>query len=81
MAAPNRKDMRATPSQRAYIRALLDARELPVDVVTVLHRDIFRRAGVGWQDGQRMDELLATLNWADIDRLVSELRDDEEDDD
>ncbi|MGH8053565.1 MAG: hypothetical protein ACREP4_06570 [Stenotrophomonas sp.] len=70
------------PSQRQFIRALMRDAELPTRQVTVMHRDIFRRAGVSWTDGQAMDNLLDSLNLHDLHRLTDELRDDdiEEDD-
>ncbi len=43
------------------VHVLRDA-ELPHRQVTVMHRDIFRRAGIEWLDGQSMDTCLAGLS-------------------
>ncbi len=65
------------PSQRQFVRMLMREAELPVREVTVMHRDIFRRAGVDWIDGQSMDRLLDSLSIHELHRLTDQLRVDE----
>lgn len=73
--APNPKKLAYT---RLWIRSLLYRRELPSSHVTVMHRDIFVRAGLEWVDGSRMDDFLGSLNQEQLRRLAAELKGDEE---
>lgn len=66
-----------TSWHRGYVSALLRQQELPSDIVTVMHRDIFRRAGITWKDGQRMDGMLASLSLDELKRLADQLREDD----
>lgn len=79
MPLPN--NVNATPSQQQYVLSLMRAQELPTRQVTVMHRLIFGRANVPWKDGQKMDALLASLNQRQVDALVSELREDDQEED
>ncbi len=74
-------NVKATSSQQQYVLALMRAQELPTRRVTVMHRLIFGRANVPWKDGQKMDELLASLDQRQVDALVSDLRDDDQEED
>ncbi|HHA2467513.1 hypothetical protein ACVMVB_18270 [Stenotrophomonas maltophilia] len=60
------------------VHVLRDA-ELPHRQVTVMHRDIFRRAGIEWRDGQSMDTCLASLSKPQLRALIDQLRDDDQD--
>lgn len=60
------------------VHVLRDA-ELPHRQVTVMHRDIFRRAGIEWRDGQSMDTCLAGLSQQQLRALIDQLRDDDQD--
>jgi hypothetical protein len=66
---------------RDFTQRLLREAELPTRQVTVLHRDIFKRADIPWRDGQDMAELLGTLSLAQLRALVDELRDDNQEND
>lgn len=79
MPLPN--NVKATPSQQQYVLALMRAQELPTRRVTVMHRLIFGRTNVPWKDGQKMDELLASLDQRQVDALVNDLRDDDQEED
>ncbi|AMV00304.1 hypothetical protein [Xanthomonas citri] len=65
---------------RDFTQRLLREAELPHRQVTVLHRDIFKRAGIPWRDSQDMAEVLGTLSHAQLRALVDELRDDNQED-
>lgn len=74
----------ATPYQRGFIVGLMRKRELPIDVVTVMHRDLFTKAKVEWSDGMPMEHFLDGLLLIDATELIDVLGDgeeDEEDDD
>lgn len=65
---------------RQFVRALMRDAELPQREVTVMHRNVFQRAGVEWKDGQKMDECLSQLTMRQLRGLVDQLRDEEDDD-
>ncbi|MDZ7473753.1 hypothetical protein U5F73_01835 [Stenotrophomonas pavanii] len=44
-----------------------------------MHRDLFRRAGIEWRDGQSMASLLDSLNLQQLRALVDQLRDGDDD--
>lgn len=60
---------------RGFTHRLLREAELPYRQVTVMHRDLFRRAGIEWRDGQSMVSLLDSLNLQQLRALVDQLRD------
>ncbi|WP_340569904.1 hypothetical protein [Stenotrophomonas sp. G106K1] len=64
---------------RDFAVQLLRDAELPHRQVTVLHRDILRRAGIAWQDGQSMASLLSALSQQQLRSLIDQLRDDDQD--
>lgn len=64
----------STPHQRLYTRTLLRELELPVNQVTIMHRDLFAAAGVDWRDGASMDATLEGLTRAQASRLIDKLR-------
>lgn len=64
---------------RGFAVHLLRDAELPHRQVTVMHRDIFRRAGIEWLDGQSMDACLAGLSQQQLRTLIDQLRDDDQD--
>lgn len=66
--------MNSTAHQRLYIRTQLRQRELPTDVVTVMHRDLFRQADVPWRDGFPLDAELCALTKEQAARLADLLR-------
>ncbi|ASK91075.1 hypothetical protein KWH04_01030 [Xanthomonas campestris pv. trichodesmae] len=66
---------------RDFTQRLLREAELPNRQVTVMHRDIFKRADISWRDGQDMAQLLGTLTKVQLRALVDELRDDNQGDD
>lgn len=74
----------ATPEGLQYLRGfahgLIRRAELPHRQVTVMHRDIFKRSGITWQDGQDMARLLDSLDREQLRALINELRDEEEED-
>lgn len=51
----------ATSAQRESIRRWMGACELPLDRVTVMHRDVFRDAGIPWNEGRDLDAELCTI--------------------
>lgn len=65
---------------RDYVRVLLRRRELPTRQVTVMHRDVFARAGVPWNDGQSMEALLSALDKDALIGLARQLRGDDDSD-
>lgn len=69
----------ATSFQKSLIVGLMKKRELPTDVVTVMHRDLFTRAKVEWSDGMSMAHFLDGLLLIDATELIDVLRDGEED--
>ncbi len=69
----------STPHQRLYARTLLREQELPVNKVTVMHRDLFARAGIEWKDGADLDGTLCACTRAQISRLIDQLREDDGD--
>ena len=74
-------DMPATDAGLQYLRGfvvgLMRQAELPHRQVTVMHRDLFRRAGIPWKDGQSMDALLASLDRPQLRALMDLLREDD----
>lgn len=64
----------STPHQRDYIRDLMRQIELPLDRVTVMHRDLFRAAGIPWRDYVDLDAELATLTRGQASRLIDGLK-------
>ena len=64
---------------RSFTHRLLREAELPDRQVTVMHRDLFRRAGIEWRDGQSMASLLDSLNLQQLRALVDQLRDGDDD--
>ena len=67
--------------KRGFVHGLMRRRELPTDRVTVMHRDLFAKCNVTWQDGQSMDALLSSLSYEQVRALEDALRDDEAADD
>ncbi len=64
---------------RSFAFYLMRDAELPDRQVTVMHRDLFRRAGIEWRDGQSMASLLDSLNLQQLRALVDQLRDGDDD--
>ncbi|HIE5969061.1 TPA: hypothetical protein ACXN3R_001000 [Stenotrophomonas maltophilia] len=64
---------------RWFAESLMRDAELPDRQVTVMHRDLFRRAGIQWRDGQDLVELLASLDLQQLSSLISQLRDVDDD--
>jgi len=64
---------------RSFAFHLMRDAELPERQVTVMHRDLFRRAGIEWRDGQSMASLLDGLNLQQLRALVDQLRDGDDD--
>ncbi|WP_414616715.1 hypothetical protein [Stenotrophomonas muris] len=60
---------------RWFAESLMRDAELPDRQVTVMHRDLFRRAGIEWRDGQDLVELLASLDLQQLRGLIGQLRD------
>ncbi|HGM7330852.1 TPA: hypothetical protein ACKQA1_001901 [Stenotrophomonas maltophilia] len=60
---------------RSFAFYLMRDAELPDRQVTVMHRDLFRRAGIEWRDGQDLVELLASLDLQQLRGLIGQLRD------
>lgn len=85
MAIAQTRTNGSTPHQRLFARTLMQRAELPTHQVTVLHRDLFRRLGIEWIDGESMDPRLESLTREQASALISALRnrigDDEENDD
>jgi hypothetical protein len=63
----------STSFQRLKIRTQLQQRELPMDRVTVMHRDLFARAGIAWNEGVDLDGELQALSKVEASRLISQL--------
>lgn len=64
----------ATPEQRRYIRGLMRQLELPIDRVTVMHRDLFRTAGIAWRDYVDLEAELSLLTLAQAGALIDALK-------
>lgn len=64
---------------RSFAHRLLCEAELPDRQVTVMHRDLFRKAGIEWRDGQSMASLLDSLNLQQLRALIDQLRDGDDD--
>jgi hypothetical protein len=62
-----------TSFQRLKIRTQLQQRELPMDRVTVMHRDLFARAGIAWNEGADLDGELQALSKDEASRLIAHL--------
>lgn len=62
-----------------FAERLLREAELPHRQVTVMHRDLFRRAQIQWRDGQDMAGLLDSLNLQQLRALVDQLHDGDDD--
>jgi hypothetical protein len=75
----------STPEGLQYLRGfahgLIRQAELPTRQVTVMHRDLFKRAGIPWCDGQDLQALLDTLERPQLAALIDQLRDDEQEED
>lgn len=68
----------STTHQRSAIRArLLDA-HLPTDRVTVMHRDLFARAGVPFNQGADLDAELCAMTREQASSLLDQLPDQED---
>lgn len=63
-----------TSHQRLAIRGYLRQLELPLDRVTVLHRDLFTRCGIAWHQGANVDSTLDGLNCAQASALITRLK-------
>ncbi|MGN7832636.1 hypothetical protein ACTJI2_13600 [Pseudoxanthomonas sp. 22568] len=77
--------MATTQADRSRLEGRVWARlheaELSMREVTVMHRDIFHRAGIEWRDGQSMEELISSVSDDQLRRLVAELPNDDEEED
>jgi hypothetical protein len=63
-----------TQPQRMAIRGFLSQLELPLDRVTVLHRDLFSRCGIAWHQGANVDTTLEGLTKAQASALITRLK-------
>lgn len=69
----------STSRQHQAIRSLLHALELPTDVITLMHRIPFGRAGIPQpRQGMQLDTALGDLTRVQASRLIDVLRDDQE---
>jgi hypothetical protein len=66
--------MTCTPAQREFIRRLLCQTELPTRQVTVMHRDLFDKAGIAWVDGADMNATLRAVSKPAAHRLIDAIR-------
>jgi hypothetical protein len=77
--------MAKTQADRSRLEGRIWARlheaELSMREVTVMHRDIFRRAGIEWQDGQPMEEVISSVSDDQLRRLLAELPNEDEEED
>lgn len=64
----------ATPQQRDFIRTLMRELELPRDRVTVMHRDLFARAGIPWRDGVELAAEINTISPDQAHALITQLK-------
>ena len=64
----------STPHQRLAIRCALRELDLPADRVTVMHRDLFKAAGVPWNEGKDLDGELCAMTKAQASSLLAKLR-------
>lgn len=70
--------MALTPtSVRAYLRALFIDQGMPVDRITLVHRDVLETACIPYRIGQSFNSLLDALTPGQADALADALRDDE----
>lgn len=69
--------MAISASTRAYLRTLLDERNLTLFRVTEAHRDVLDDAGIPFRLGQSIDSLFDSLNPQQADALADALRDDD----
>jgi len=65
---------RCTSFQRLKVRTQLRQLELPVEQVSVMHRDLFRAAGIAWSDGADMDTTLRAVSMSAASRLINALK-------
>lgn len=72
--ADRNANQRSTPHQRLHLRTLLSDAELPLDRVSVMHRPLFEKAGVPWENGANLDGVLSSLSKPDISRLIDAAR-------
>lgn len=63
-----------TQHQRLAIRCYLGQLELPLDRVTVMHRDLFSRCGIAWHQGANVDTTLEGLSRAQAQALITRLQ-------
>jgi hypothetical protein len=68
---------RSTPAQRDFIGSLLQAQELPTDVVTFGHKPVFEAAGIPWRNGANLDQVLHGLSREQSSALIDQLKEDE----
>lgn len=69
--------MAISASTRAYLRSLLDDRNLTLFRVTEAHRDVLDDAGIPCRIGQSLDALFDSITPQQADALADVLRDDE----
>jgi hypothetical protein len=60
------------------IRIRLRDRDLPTDRVTVMHRDLFERARVPFNEGNQLDAELCAMTRAQASALIDQLPDQED---
>lgn len=64
----------ASPHQKQYARILMREIELPTDVITLLHRRFFEKAGVPCPEpGTRVEAAVDALTFAHASHLVDVL--------
>ena len=63
--------VRCTSPQRHRVHTLLQELELPVEQVTVMHRDLFKAAGIAWVDGASLSATLRGVSQPAASRLIS----------
>lgn len=66
--------MTCTAAQRQLINHLLREAQLPTLQVTVLHRDLFRKAGIAWEDGADLYATLRAVSKPAAHRLIDAIR-------
>jgi hypothetical protein len=65
----------STSNQREYVRNLLARLDLPTDVITLLHAQAFRDAGLPAREaGRQVDVVLGELTRAEAQSLIEVLK-------
>lgn len=63
-----------TSPQHNLVRVLLRQLELPIDRVTVMHRDLFKASGIAWNEGRDLCAEISALTSSQARVLIGHLQ-------